>query len=162
MCIRDRDDGERVDAQSKADLKQAQAARLGQQHRQSKGQGRGKPDQKMCIRDRYLVVLWMTKSAPRASGRCSAGEAKVLSTANHAPTLWAATAAAAMSASRNMGLVGVSSHTRRAGPAASAAGTAAGSAVSTKVKLSLIHIFAGADEGIGRAIAHQLQADVHR
>ena len=41
----EQDDGERVDAQRKADLEQAQAARLGQQHRQGKGQGGGKPDQ---------------------------------------------------------------------------------------------------------------------
>ena len=46
---------------------------------------------------RYFVVLWMTRSAPSASGRCRHGLANVLSTASVAPCACASVATAAMS-----------------------------------------------------------------
>ena len=61
---------------------------------------------------RYLVVECTTRSAPSSSGRCSAGDAKVLSTTRIAPAECAALAAAAMSTTFSSGLVGVSIQTR--------------------------------------------------
>jgi hypothetical protein len=61
----------------------------------------------------YFVVEWRTTSAPRSSGRCRYGEAKVLSTTTIAPTRCAASAAALMSTMFSIGLVGVSSQTIR-------------------------------------------------
>ena len=45
----------------------------------------------------YFVTLWTTTSAPSASGRCSAGEANVLSTTTRAPAACATAATAWMS-----------------------------------------------------------------
>ena len=60
---------------------------------------------------RYLVVEWMTRSAPRAMGCCRYGEAKVLSTIRSAPARCARSATAAMSVTLSSGLDGVSVHT---------------------------------------------------
>ncbi len=60
---------------------------------------------------RYLVVLWTTRSAPNASGRCRHGLANVLSTTSDAPRLCAIFATAARSVIRMTGLVGVSTKT---------------------------------------------------
>ncbi|MNT23137.1 hypothetical protein D3C72_1585490 [compost metagenome] len=54
----------------------------------------------------YLVAEWMTMSAPRASGCCSAGVQKQLSTASSAPLAWATAASSAMSTSSASGLDG--------------------------------------------------------
>ena len=62
---------------------------------------------------RYLVVLCSTRSQPKASGRCSAGLAKVLSTTTATLRRWATSAAAARSVSLIIGLVGVSSSSSR-------------------------------------------------
>jgi len=59
---------------------------------------------------RYFVVLCITRSAPSAIGRCSAGLAKVLSTASRAPCRCAIAATAAMSVIRITGFVGVSTN----------------------------------------------------
>ena len=74
----------------------------------------------------YLVVECTTTSAPSASGCCSRGERKVLSTTTCAPTSWAALAMALISTTRSRGLEGVSTHTS-AGFCASAAASAASS-----------------------------------
>ena len=60
---------------------------------------------------RYLVAECMTMSAPSSSGRCSIGEAKVLSTATSRPCFFAMAAIAAMSTIFSSGLVGVSIQT---------------------------------------------------
>ena len=54
----------------------------------------------------YLVAEWMTISAPSASGFCSTGVQKQLSTASSAPWAWATSASAAMSTSSASGLDG--------------------------------------------------------
>ena len=59
---------------------------------------------------RYLVPACITRSAPSASGRCSAGEQKVLSTVSSAPASCAMSASAAMSQTSVSGLVGVSAN----------------------------------------------------
>ena len=56
----------------------------------------------------YFVVECSTMSAPSASGCCSAGEAKVLSTNSLAPAAEDNCAIPAMSAMDSSGLVGVS------------------------------------------------------
>ena len=61
----------------------------------------------------YLVVECTTRSAPSASGCCSSGERKVLSTATLAPAAWDASAMAAMSTTRSSGLEGLHPHQRR-------------------------------------------------
>ncbi|MNI62854.1 hypothetical protein D3C73_1181890 [compost metagenome] len=60
---------------------------------------------------RYLVAECSTRSAPSSSGRCSIGEAKVLSTTTIRPWRLAMAATAAMSTIFSIGLVGVSIHT---------------------------------------------------
>ena len=62
---------------------------------------------------RYLVAECTTTSAPRASGCCRAGVAKVLSTTTSAPRSWASAPTASMSTMRSHGLLGVSTHTMR-------------------------------------------------
>ena len=57
---------------------------------------------------RYLVVEWMTTSAPNSSGRWLMGVAKVLSTTRRAPPSRAMPAMTSRSQSRIMGFVGVS------------------------------------------------------
>ena len=59
---------------------------------------------------RYLVVLWVTRSAPNSIGRWMYGLAKVLSTTSRASWRWARSAAARRSVSRITGLVGVSTN----------------------------------------------------
>jgi len=67
---------------------------------------------------RYFVAEWKTMSAPRSSGRCRIGEAKVLSTTtsgrgpspNRSLTTFTV---AAISTTFRSGLVGDSNHTRR-------------------------------------------------
>jgi hypothetical protein len=62
---------------------------------------------------RYLVAEWMTMSAPRASGCCSAGVQKQLSTTSRQPLRRASSARARMSTSSVSGLEGVSTNSRR-------------------------------------------------
>ena len=62
---------------------------------------------------RNLVPEWITKSAPKAAGRCNAGEAKQLSTASNTPAAWAMSASAWMSHTSVSGLVGVSANSKR-------------------------------------------------
>ncbi len=62
---------------------------------------------------RNFVELWMTRSAPSSSGRCSTGLAKVLSTATIAPAPCTSSLTASRSTMRSSGLVGDSSHTNR-------------------------------------------------
>ena len=62
---------------------------------------------------RYFVVACMTRSQPRSSGRCSAGEAKVLSATARAPLRCAIAATSAMSTHCSSGFDGVSIQTRR-------------------------------------------------
>ena len=59
----------------------------------------------------YLVVEWITTSAPRANGCCRYGEANVLSTTHHAFAWCAICATAATSTIFSSGLVGVSAQT---------------------------------------------------
>ena len=59
----------------------------------------------------YLVVECRTTSAPKASGFCSAGERKVLSTTTFAPALCAASITKRRSVIRSSGLEGVSTST---------------------------------------------------
>jgi len=79
---------------------------------------------------RYFVVEWSTMSAPRSSGFCRNGVAKVLSTTSSAPAAFAAAATPAMSTRFRSGFVGVSIQTSRAsatcasGSALSASGVA--------------------------------------
>ena len=61
----------------------------------------------------YLVALWTTTSAPRCSGCCRYGVAKVLSTQTMAPRPCAISLTASMSTTRSRGLVGDSSQTIR-------------------------------------------------
>src|SRR6478609_4499463 len=61
----------------------------------------------------YLVVECSTTSAPSAKGRCSTGEAKVLSTTTRTERALAIAEMAEMSANLRVGLVGVSNHTKR-------------------------------------------------
>jgi hypothetical protein len=56
----------------------------------------------------YLVAECTTRTAPRLSGFCSAGEQKQLSTASSAPQAWAMSATARMSMISVSGLDGVS------------------------------------------------------
>ena len=86
----------------------------------------------------YLVVECTTTSAPRASGFCRYGEAKVLSTTRRAPASCASVARAAMSVIFIIGFDGVSTHTRRVlppfdPPAATAFATASRLDMSTGV-----------------------------
>ncbi len=74
-------------------------------------------------------------SAPSASGRCSIGEAKVLSTTTSAPRRWAISATAAMSTILSSGLVGVSTQTSFVF-GVNAASNAARSVMSTKLNPS--------------------------
>ena len=62
---------------------------------------------------RYLVVLWVTRSAPNSIGRWMYGLAKVLSTTSRTSWRWARSAAARRSVSRITGLVGVSTNSIR-------------------------------------------------
>jgi len=57
---------------------------------------------------RYLVVECTTMSKPYSSGRCSQGEAKVLSHTEMMPRLRAMAATASRSTSFSSGLVGLS------------------------------------------------------
>ena len=57
-----------------------------------------------------FVPECITMSAPKVSGRCSAGVAKQLSTANNAPARCAKSASAAMSHTSVSGFVGVSAN----------------------------------------------------
>src|SRR5476649_1510067 len=59
---------------------------------------------------RYLVVLWVTRSAPNSIGRWMYGLANVLSTTSLALWRWARSAAARRSVMRITGLVGVSTN----------------------------------------------------
>ena len=84
---------------------------------------------------RYLVAECITRCAPSSSGRCTIGEAKVLSTTTRKPCLRAICATAAMSTILSIGLVGVSIQTIFVfGPIA--ASNAARSHRSTKLKSS--------------------------
>ena len=56
----------------------------------------------------YLVVEWITRSAPSAIGCCRAGDRKVLSTADLQPTARARAQMSATSTTRISGLDGVS------------------------------------------------------
>jgi hypothetical protein len=76
---------------------------------------------------KYLVELWTTMSAPRSSGRCSTGVAKVLSQPTTALRARASFTTAAMSVSLSVGFDGVSIHTRRVD------GRIAASTLSTRV-----------------------------
>ena len=58
---------------------------------------------------RNLVVEWTTRWAPRSNGRWLAGDRRVLSTTQSAPTSRATRAHAPMSATRRSGLLGLSS-----------------------------------------------------
>ena len=84
---------------------------------------------------RYLVVEWTTASAPSSRGRWRNGVANVLSTTHHAFRWWAKVATAAMSAMASIGLVGVSTHTRRVS-SRHARSSAPGSARSAAVNAS--------------------------
>lgn len=68
----------------------------------------------------YLVVECSTTSAPRVSGCCNAGEAKVLSTRTRAPASLPIAAIPAMSAIDSSGLVGVSTQMSRVVPVTAA------------------------------------------
>ena len=57
---------------------------------------------------RYLVVEWMTMSAPHSMGRQPQGVAKVLSTMRGTPWAWAAAANRSMSSTDSAGLAMVS------------------------------------------------------
>src|SRR5690242_3744938 len=72
----------------------------------------------------YLVVEWVTMSAPSDSGCWRYGLAKVLSTTSRAPASWATAASASMSAMPSSGLVGVSTQTIFVVPGRMAARTA--------------------------------------
>ena len=56
----------------------------------------------------YLVVEWITKSAPSSKGFWNTGVRKVLSTATSAPTCLASVQTFSMSTTRTNGLEGVS------------------------------------------------------
>ncbi len=84
---------------------------------------------------RNFVVECMTMSAPRASGCWRYGEQNVLSTTTIAPTRWASSERSGMSASRMVGFVGDSRWSIRVS-GRMALSTAAGSAVSTKSKVT--------------------------
>ncbi len=77
-----------------------------------------------------FVAEWTTRSAPSSSGRCSSGDANVLSTALSAPAARAAAVSRSMSAISSAGFVGDSSHTIAA--PGIAASTASASAMSTR------------------------------
>ena len=81
----------------------------------------------------YLVVECTTTSAPRASGCCRYGEAKVLSTTSRAPASWVIFAMASMSEMRIIGFDGVSTQTSLVLFAAMASASAAWSAMFTGV-----------------------------
>ena len=81
----------------------------------------------------YLVVEWTTMSAPRVSGCCRNGLAKVLSTTSSAPAACAISATFAMSVIFIIGLDGVSTHTNFALFFSMAAARAASSPMSTGV-----------------------------
>ena len=59
----------------------------------------------------YLVVEWVTMSAPHSMGRQFTGVAKVLSTIRGTPWLWAAAANFSMSSTVRAGLAMVSPNT---------------------------------------------------
>ena len=80
----------------------------------------------------YLVVEWITKSAPNSIGVCSAGDRKVLSTTVNAPTACAASITKRRSVMRSSGFDGVSIHTT-AGCVASVSASARGSVKSMVV-----------------------------
>lgn len=61
----------------------------------------------------YLVAECSTISAPKSSGFCKYGEAKVLSTQVRTPLRRAMPQSASRSTTLSMGLVGVSIHSRR-------------------------------------------------
>src|SRR3569623_138966 len=61
----------------------------------------------------YLVAEITTRSAPSASGRCSAAVHTVLSTTSRQPWSWASAATAAISPTSVSGLAGVSRKSRR-------------------------------------------------
>ena len=82
---------------------------------------------------RNLVPEWMTTSAPSASGFCSTGVAKQLSTASSAPASCAIAASATMSHTSVSGLVGVSANSRRVLPGRTAARHSAMSVCDTKL-----------------------------
>ena len=81
---------------------------------------------------RYLVVEWITRSAPSAMGCCRYGEAKVLSTTSSAPARCARSATAAISVTFSSGFDGVSVHTSAVSGRIAAA-TASRSPMSTAV-----------------------------
>ncbi|TYZ59845.1 hypothetical protein PybrP1_005481 [[Pythium] brassicae (nom. inval.)] len=58
----------------------------------------------------YLVMLWMTTSAPRSSGFWKYGDMNVLSTTSSRLCFFATAATAAMSVILSVGFVGDSSH----------------------------------------------------
>ena len=78
----------------------------------------------------YLVVECTTMSAPRASGVCRYGEAKVLSTTRRAPASCATLARASMSVIFIIGFDGVSTHTSRVLPPSASAGGDGGATAS--------------------------------
>ena len=94
------------------------------------------------------MVECTTRSAPRVSGCCQAGERKVLSTTVSAPAARASPAQAAMSVMRSSGLLGVSIHSSAAG-LASAARSAPASREVDELHLAL----AAAAPGIEQAVA---------
>ena len=59
----------------------------------------------------YLVVEWVTMSAPHSKGRQFTGVAKVLSMISGTPCLWAALANCSMSSTVSAGLAMVSPNT---------------------------------------------------
>ena len=84
---------------------------------------------------RYFVVAWWTRSAPSASGNWRIGVAIVLSHTLTAPAARATAATRAISVTRNIGLDGVSIHTRRV-VGRNAACTSSGRMTSTNVASS--------------------------
>jgi hypothetical protein len=74
-----------------------------------------RPCPSMCF-----VVEYTTTSAPRSSGRCSTGVAKMLSTMTRAPAACASSLTAATSTSSCIGFDGVSKNTTFAGVASAA------------------------------------------
>ena len=61
----------------------------------------------------YLVVEWVTMSAPHSIGRQKTGVGKVLSTISGTPWAWAAVAKRSMSSTSSAGLAMVSPKTAR-------------------------------------------------
>ncbi len=90
------------------------------------------PPSTVALPHRNLVMESSTMSAPRAIGRCRAAVAVVLSTINGTSWAWTASATAAMSATKSVGLLGVSIHTRRVRSSISRAQASGSAGCSTK------------------------------